>query len=260
MKLHEVGPKVIAWQQFLVDRRLLTGPASGSFDVATHNATIAFQKSQGLGADGIVGPKTLAVAGPLGYVAPVVVASPSTVAEPGWPLKPPDVKPMNAAARQALFGSFQYVPAPTPGNPEAIKILGDWAAKNIVTIAIPQLIGVAGAHPRGLVSCNKAIANQLKALFAAWEKAGLLHLIETFDGSWAPRFIRGSKTSLSNHAVGSAMDLNSRWNPLSSKGALVGSRGSVVALVPLAIEHGFFWGGHFTIRPDPMHFEAFKTL
>jgi len=25
--------------------------------------------------------------------------------------------------------------------------------------------------------------------------------------------------------------------------------------VPLANEHGFYWGGHFRHRPDGMHFE-----
>jgi len=42
--------------------------------------------------------------------------------------------------------------------------------------------------------------------------------------------------------------------------ALVGQKGSVRELVPIANENGFFWGGHFNDRLDGMHFEIAKIL
>ncbi|NRA35694.1 MAG: M15 family metallopeptidase, partial [Polyangiaceae bacterium] len=38
------------------------------------------------------------------------------------------------------------------------------------------------------------------------------------------------------------------------------SEGSVRELVTIAEEHGFYWGGFFSTRPDGMHFEAAKVL
>jgi hypothetical protein len=41
---------------------------------------------------------------------------------------------------------------------------------------------------------------------------------------------------------------------------LVGEKGSVRELVPIANRWGFYWGGHYNGRPDGMHFEvAFLT-
>jgi len=40
---------------------------------------------------------------------------------------------------------------------------------------------------------------------------------------------------------------------------LVGQKGCVRELVPIAHENGFYWGGHFS-RLDGMHFEIAKIL
>lgn len=42
--------------------------------------------------------------------------------------------------------------------------------------------------------------------------------------------------------------------------ALEDAQGSLRELVPIANEHGFFWGGHFKRRPDGMHFEVAKLI
>ena len=102
---------------------------------------------------------------------------------------------------------------------------------------------------------HKLAAAQLQALWEAWEKAGLLKQVLTFEGAFVARFIRGSTSTLSNHAFGSAFDINYRWNKLGARPALVGETGSVRELVPIAHEHGFYWGGHFN-RRDGMHFEV----
>ena len=176
------------------------------------------------------------------------------------------LRPLGSNAKRAeVFGSFRWSPAPTRNNREGIRILGDWAQQNLVRIRVPQLAAVPGiVHRRrrvgqgprdGMVLCHRLIATQLARLWAAWESAGLLDRVLVWGGLWVPRCIRGSKTVLSNHAFGTAFDINPPWNGMGREPAPSGARGSVRELVPLAEEHGFFWGGHFK-RRDGMHFEA----
>jgi hypothetical protein len=128
-------------------------------------------------------------------------------------------------------------------------------------------VGTKGC-PKGKVSFHKKGVPQLQALWAAWEAAGLLPLVLTFDGGWNPRFIRGSTKSLSNHAWGTAFDVNAALNPLGCVPALVGKPGSTRKLVELAVQNGFFWGGWFGEfaggsvkgRFDGMHFECYKLM
>ena len=123
-------------------------------------------------------------------------------------------------------------------------------------VEIPQLRGVSGAPSSASVRFHRRAADQLRELWRAWEAAGLLRLVLTWEGAFAPRFVRGSDTVLSNHAHGSAFDINAPWNALGARPALVGQRGGVRELVPIANRHGFFWGGHFRDRADGMHFEV----
>jgi D-alanyl-D-alanine carboxypeptidase len=73
-------------------------------------------------------------------------------------------------------------------------------------------------------------------------------------------FIRGRPGELSNHAFGAAFDINFPWNPLGEVPALVGQRGCVRELVPIANRFGFFWGGHFHNRLDGNHFEVAQVM
>src|SRR6185295_8705028 len=164
-----------------------------------------------------------------------------------WP-PPPDFLPLDAAGKQAAFGQFTFHPAPTPGNPEAIQISPAWLEENIVVATIPQLAHVPGAPPSGHAQFHRLVAPRVVQLFARWQQAGLARLILSYGGSFAPRFIRGSRSVLSQHAYGSAFDINVEWNPLGAVPALRDSKGSVRELVPIANELGFYWGGHFTRR------------
>jgi hypothetical protein len=169
-----------------------------------------------------------------------------------FPPRPPFAPLTSNDARALIFGRFSYVPAPTRDNPEGIRILGDWETKNIIQVPLPQM------KSRGLGSgmpFHRLGARQLQGMWAAWEKAGLLNLVLEFDGSFAPRFVRGSRTSLSNHCFGTAFDINYEGNELGRQPAPVGVKGSVRPLVPIANAWGFFWGGHYQNRKDGMHFE-----
>jgi hypothetical protein len=101
---------------------------------------------------------------------------------------------------------------------------------------------------------HKLVAHRFLELWAAWESAGLLDLIETFDGAGVLRLSRGSTTTLSNHAYGTAQDVNALWNQLGMQPAPLGTPGSVLGLVPVANQLGWWWRGHSS-RVDAMHFE-----
>jgi hypothetical protein len=259
LRIGSRGKDVERWQQFLLGQGFEIGLVDGVFGPMTEEATRDFQRSQRLEVDGVVGNQTLGAAMVLGL--PVVASSerPSVPTSVNYP-PPPRFKPLSARGRAELFGHFEYAPAPREGFPEGIRILGSWQRQNIVTVSIPALDGIRGAPANTNVSFHRAAADQLRALFAAWQLLGSMPQVLTWDGSFVPRFVRGSRSVLSNHAWGTAFDINARWNALGTRPALIGQRGSVRELVEVANQHGFYWGGHFPNRPDGMHFECVKLL
>jgi hypothetical protein len=245
------GTSVGRWQMFLRGFDPYSEVVvTNTFDDVTDAETKAFQAANGLTVDGIVGPTTLAFAEKYNY---------TDKDDLNWPQNP-GIKNLSFIDRQKLFGTFSFISAPIPGNPEAIRITSSWAVDNITTIIVPQLVGVDGAAKTGSIQVHKKIANQTAALFYAWENAGLKDKILSWGGSWVPRFIRGSRTSLSNHAWGTAFDINAQWNGLGAQPAKIDQKGCVRELVQIAADHGFYWGGWFPTRPDGMHFEAYKII
>lgn len=158
------------------------------------------------------------------------------------------------AEREAMFGKFEYQDV---AGQDDIVILGNWQSQNIVRVHIPQLQRV---KKNPYVHFHKNAQYQLIRLFRDWETAGLLHLIRTWEGSFVPRYKRKSAKrkyiDLSNHSFGSAFDINYHWNKLGEEPALMGQKGCVRELVPIANYNGFFWGGHYNRRKDGMHFEV----
>lgn len=261
MKIIKLGSTdreaVIDWQYFLIGQGLLEGSADGDFGPKTHAATVAFQRAHGLQPDGIVGNKSYGAAMQLGF--PGAASDDLTdKTSPNWPAKPSFPPLSTNAEREAVFGKFLYVHKPLPGNYEHIEVVGDWPARNLVSVDIPQLYRFTN---RKKITFHRLAADQLKKLWNDWEAAGLLHWVLTYEGAYNPRFIRGgvATRTLSNHAFGTAFDINYAWNQLGAMPALVGQKGCVRELVHLAHLNGFYWGGHFS-RKDGMHFEVAKLL
>ncbi len=248
LKIGSKGDAVRCWQSFLKDLGLLARAPDGIFGEKTQRATLEFQKAHGLEDDGVADADTLRVAEEAGFLGIGF-----------FPSKPAFRPVQTSARRRALFGKIAFVRAPTAGNPEAIRITNDWKEKNIVPVEVPQLVGTklgwCNKKCKGTIYFHKLAAEPLKAMFRDWEAKGLLRRLLSFDGGYAPRFTRGSKTVLSPHAFGSAVDLNAEWNKLRKAPAPLGAKGSVLELVQIANAHGFYWGGHFSGRKDGMHFE-----
>jgi hypothetical protein len=145
----------------------------------------------------------------------------------------------------------------------------DWRKQNIIDLQSPQIIFASGYH--GVLRCHRLAAPHILLLFARWEQRDLLHLLRVSDGAFNPRYKRGKSPSpaghgtkrsdqvdaISNHAFGSAFDINEPDNPYGHVPAVCPRRGCVRELVETANELGFFWGGHFgsVTDRDGMHFE-----
>lgn len=172
----------------------------------------------------------------------------------------PNYNALYGSEREYTWGHFEFTPAPTSGNPENIKIDFMWEMENIIGVTIPQLKGVPGFPKTLTIPFHRDAADQLQEFFAYLEKDKLLDRILSWDGSFCPRFIRGSTSTLSNHAWGTAFDINAQWNWLGDEPAKFGEKGCVWELVPYANLCGFFWGGHYQDRKDGMHFECSVNL
>lgn len=251
-------------------------PVDGLIGVKTIIAIEAYQRKLGMSKpDGLVEPggKTItALAGGSGKAVPVVAALPTPVvgATTGtdWPPKPGFSPLVGDAQRAALFTKFEYEWDPQPpgvGNGyETIKVKGNWAALNIVSVAVDMGPTVG----RRTLQVHRLVVKQMKGVWEAWGKAGQLDRVLTYNGSYVPRYARASgdvkaakqrPKSLSNHAFGTAFDINVKWNGLNVVPPVVGAAGCVRELVTIANDWGFYWGGHFK-RLDGMHFEVAKIL
>jgi hypothetical protein len=192
---------------------------------------------------------------PLPPVVPPTNAGAPRPNDINWPPRPDfDFLKDKGGSREKALGRIEYVRT----NGDNIRITNDFA-NNIIVVNVPQIAKVPGGPKDGNVRFHRVAADQFKRLWAAWEAAGLLHMVLGFSGTFVPRTIRNNPRVLSNHAYGTAFDINVPWNGLLKIAAFVGQKGSVRELVPLANAHGFYWGGHWNYdgkgASDGMHFE-----
>lgn len=116
---------------------------------------------------------------------------------------------------------------------------------------------VPGTNVRLLL--RTAYAGPLLVLFAE-----LFHrLVEPIrdPGCWsyAERLVRGSSSSVSNHASGTAIDLNAPRHPLGRRGTFTPAQTREVRRLVALTGGALRWGGDYKGRPDEMHFELNTT-
>jgi len=104
------------------------------------------------------------------------------------------------------------------------------------------------------LKCAEAVAPLLIGFAAEFHA-----LIEPIDegalDEWGYCFrdVRGVPGKLSNHASGTAIDLNATKHPLTKRGTFPAEK--VPMIKALAKKYGLAWGGEWT-RADEMHFEV----
>lgn len=115
-----------------------------------------------------------------------------------------------------------------------------WVASKIASDTMPII---------GRVTGNRVMLPQLKAALNEVVARGLGDKINTFDGSYVPRFIaKDPSRGLSFHTFGTAIDLNAATNYRGIAGDMDRT------VVSIFKKWGFAWGGDWNFT-DPMHFE-----
>lgn len=81
------------------------------------------------------------------------------------------------------------------------------------------------------------------------------------EWGWASRPVRGSSTTTSNHASGTACDLNATLHPLGKRGTFSPAQAKRIRRRLRIMYLGMVrWGGDYRIRADEMHFELVRPL
>lgn len=111
---------------------------------------------------------------------------------------------------------------------------------------VDRWINSATGYPTRRIYCNKDIHEPLRMALDHLRNRDLLHELDTFDGCFNIRPVRGS-SQVSTHAYGLAIDLNAKANPLDGHVSLS------PAFVACWTDAGWDWGGTFK-RRDGMHF------
>jgi len=120
-------------------------------------------------------------------------------------------------------------------------------ARNIVSFTLPYKLLYDG-NPVTKSRCHKLIVDNFVAVFTDIKNAGLEDLAKNYGGIYNNRPIRG-KTNPSTHSWGIAIDLEPSKYPLGS------SKRFDARIIEIFRNHGFMYGGDFSKRKDPMHFQ-----
>lgn len=251
------GKEVARWQILLNKLGYDVGATDGFFGRRTELATKKFQQDNNLKTDGIAGTKTMAIALKLQENnSKVDIIEKFDDDYP--PL--PSFRSISSSELESLFGGFKY----KVNSDNSIVIMDRWAERNIKVIEVPQLKGVLNPYINkpisGKVYFHIKVHDQILSFFNELEVAGIHNDILSWGGSFVPRLVRGSTKRLSNHAFGTAFDINMEWNGLNKQPALMHEKGCVRHIAEIASRFGFYWGGHFRGRKDGMHFEISRLL
>lgn len=115
-----------------------------------------------------------------------------------------------------------------------------WQARNLTSFR----------QGRFSVTVNKQAASAFKGFLT--ELSGKGYKLNDVSG-YNLRGKRSNPSSLSEHAFGTAIDINPESNPANFHGKLITNMPSWVG--SLARKYGLLWGGYWKHMPDPMHFE-----
>jgi len=107
------------------------------------------------------------------------------------------------------------------------------------------------------VRLRKGDAGYLLTHLAAWFDKHVedIEAGQLDDWGYASRTIRGSSTDLSNHASGTAIDLNATKHPLGKRNTFTAQQAAAIRTQLKVYDGAIRWGGDYVNRADEMHFE-----
>lgn len=234
------GSAVVQLQQDLTRLGFNTYGVNGTFDANTYNAVIRFQKSRGIEAIGIVGPKTKAALTAAG-------AGGTTVSRSGFTdtRRYPKISKVNGS-----FGRFHY--RELSGG--RIEIDPLWIAENIVTVKLPGLnknVRVNKAAAGKFITAFNYIKNGTAVING--RRVPLINLVKTMDGTFVTRHVNWNPANgLSNHSWGTAIDINAANHLRYVNPARQPNDPNVILWEKAFKPAGFRWGNSFN---DSMHYE-----
>ena len=126
--------------------------------------------------------------------------------------------------------------------------LPDFEARYIVTFTLPYPLFYEGTKVTRS-RCHYLIVENLQKVFEDIKNAGLQAEVQNYSGIYAKRSIRGFQSHPSTHSWGIAIDLEAEKYPLGSQKRFPDE------VVQIFRNAGFFYGGDFQSRKDPMHFQ-----
>lgn len=144
------------------------------------------------------------------------------------------------------YGKLQADPA---GGLVWSKAL-DW----IKPIAIPEEIKMVNylGKPVYRIFANIDMHAPLRQAFNMLIDCGAHKELKEFSGAFNVRWIRGMPGVVSFHSFAVAIDFNAKENPMGSRGKWSNQ------FIECMIAAGFDYGGNFSKRPDPMHWQLSK--
>ena len=120
-----------------------------------------------------------------------------------------------------------------------------------------QVIGIQSFVIPGTktkIACAKAVAPLLINFCKEFhESVEPINEGQLDDWGYAFRMTRSSDRVLSNHASGTAIDLNAIKHPLGKSNTFTREQSNMIIL--LITKYGLAWGGNYKKRKDEMHFE-----
>ena len=122
----------------------------------------------------------------------------------------------------------------------------------IETFAFPYPLLYDGAKvTRG--RCHHVAVGNFQKAFRDILTAGLQDQVKNYSGIYNQRAIRGHSSHPSTHSWGIAIDLEAEQYPLGS------TKRFPDQIVKIFEDAGFFYGGDFVSRKDPMHFQLCRA-
>ncbi|MDH4439782.1 MAG: peptidoglycan-binding protein [Rhizobium sp.] len=161
--------------------------------------------------------------------------------------------PLPLTARETLNGDI----LPLTNN-LMLQVLGnprgnyDQSCQSVTNLTIRKLIVTENVGPFRVTGLKPVVDKLRLALADVKDELPNVHSVLGNAGMLCVRLVRNSKTSISNHSWGCAIDFTLEGK-LDARGDNKAQKG-LIAMHPIMNRHDFYWGASFRTE-DSMHFE-----